>query len=482
MSSRVFLTAPGPRLWTQVSLATFYCGFAMVYLPAFGLPGAGAAVVALGLFVGILAAPLEYALGATACTFVLACCIGLSSAFLNLRWLFLGVSLAVLSLRFFLARKVGHTSIASKFVYLIAVFLIVSSATLVTSVATELTLLKLAALACLLYVAWRAAPDLVDTHGPSSAHRLALGLLAYPMAPIVLSFASYLLGFGQTYGSTTFGGYLENANAYGSLVAMALPWLAAGLFRGSRQPRSWRLGLYVAAVMFFYGLLLTGSRSALLGTLLAVTLFCMIHANRRVTALLLLFAVFVATRVLATPDLLSEVTGRYLYKHKIRGQDKPQTDPLQSRVRPWRIARESFFESPWLGLGFGVTSKAESNWSIDVRTGPGAIETGSSVLGSLVQVGILGAGPLFLAIVLLLIEAGRFAWRVKDPWLTGIYGSTVALTVCALFEGFLIAPGSFPTMYFWVQCFFLNRVICQFRPSAVRQAACLPSTLARQPL
>ena len=136
-----------------------------------------------------------------------------------------------------------------------------------------------------------------------------------------------------------------------------------------------------------------------------------------------------------------------------------------SRIEPWKKAKEKFRENPWLGLGFGVTSGAESRWALDVRSGPDATETGSSFWSSLSQVGVLGSAPLCLAILLLLVKAGRFTWKVKDPWFTAVYGSVLALTVNAAFEGWLIAPGNFIGIYFWIQCFFLNEVTCRFRPA-----------------
>jgi hypothetical protein len=58
---------------------------------------------------------------------------------------------------------------------------------------------------------------------------------------------------------------------------------------------------------------------------------------------------------------------------------------------------------------------------------------------------------------------------------TGVYASTLALTVSAAFEGWLIAPGSFPAIYFWIQCFFLNAVMSCYRAAPARAASPTPS-------
>jgi hypothetical protein len=64
-------------------------------------------------------------------------------------------------------------------------------------------------------------------------------------------------------------------------------------------------------------------------------------------------------------------------------------------------------------------------------------------------------------------RAVRFCWRVRDPWLSGVCASLLALVVNAVFEGWLLAPGNFATFYFWGQCFLLNGMMSRFRPAPV---------------
>jgi hypothetical protein len=129
-------------------------------------------------------------------------------------------------------------------------------------------------------------------------------------------------------------------------------------------------------------------------------------------------------------------------------------------------AQEGFRRHPWLGFGFGVTSDAQRDWVLDTESGAGTVETGSSFWGTLSQVGVLGSAPIFAAILLLAYRAVRFCQRVRDPWLTAVCGSLLALLANALFEGWLLAPGNFATLYFWAQCFLLNGMMCRFHPAA----------------
>ena len=141
--------------------------------------------------------------------------------------------------------------------------------------------------------------------------------------------------------------------------------------------------------------------------------------------------------------------------------------------------QQQFERNPWLGQGFGVSLASQADWVLDAETGGSIQETGSSLWAALSQVGILGATGLWLALLGLLWQGFQFAWRVRDPWFSAVYGSVAALTVNAMFEGWMLAPGNFASTYFWVQCLFLNAVMCRFRPFAA--AAASPSFLQSEP-
>jgi hypothetical protein len=450
-----------PGAWVPLTWFYLSLGVAHLHLSSTATPSKYSVVAALAL--GLLVSPVEYAIGALAGAFLAASSGDIGQLFPTLRWVFLGAGTVILSLRFFLRRRAARAA-SSKFAYLLALFLVISIATVTTTTAPGLTVLKLGAVLCLFYVAWRAVGYLVENYGPAAPRRLIIGLLAYALGFMIVSAPSYL-AYSGTY--RHFSGYLGNPNTWAALLATALPWMAGPLLSRSGQHqspvkrRAQLLGLFAGSYM----LLQAGSRAALVGALLAFAVTCLIHADRRIAIIVVLVSIYVTARLLANPQLLPILVERYLYKQK---SQESQTELFQSRRGPWRTAISNLRQSPWLGLGFRVTSRAESAWTLDVRSGRSA-ESGSSVLGSLTQVGMLGASPLFLAIILLLIQGGRFAWKVKDPWFTGVYGSTLALAVNAVFEGWLISPGNFIGTYFWVQCFLLNALMCRFRPAPGRR-------------
>jgi O-antigen ligase len=456
-----------PAFWPRMSVAALYLGLLLFYFPVLGLGPAGLALVMFALALAIVAAPLEYALAALACAFVFASCVGLGAVFQSLRWIYLVGAALILPLRFFLLKTGSARPAPNTFAFLLALFLASAISSLMVSVSPTMSELKLGALLCLFWVLWPSAASLVESYGPAAPRKLAEGLLAYLLPVGLISLAGLARPAGHADGSGRFSGLMGNANSWATLVIITLPLLACSLFRRPRRPRKKNVLASLGALVFLYSLLLSTSRSAILGTALAACTFCCMHASRRVAAVAALCAVLFTSQVLARPDFLPSLLSNYVFKHKAA---RDQLNPFESRIQPWRVAKAHFQENPWLGLGFGVTSKAEANWSFDVRSGGRSVETGSSIWSSLSQVGICGSLPLFLAILLLMAGAGRFAWKVKDPSFTGLYASTLALAVNAAFEGWLIAPGSFPTTVFWLACFFLNALICRFRPAPARSA------------
>jgi O-antigen ligase len=449
-----------------LALAAFHVGLLLVFWSPLD-PSFGTGLIAGALLLSVLLAPWEYALGALAFVFVAAHTARLEDWFLGLRWVFLGLALLSVTGRLLLRRR-GGRPYPNRFEYLLLVFVAVTLATLSTSVAPRLSALKLGAMLVLLGVASRATALLADRYGPAAPRRLTVGLLSYLLGVLVLPGLVYWarLGSGVITDSGWFVGYFGNPNASGAMLGLCLPWLAAVLFRWRRLLGPARAALLPVVLLLTYLLLLSASRAAIVGTMAAVAAFTLIHANRRIAALVLLLAVLGSVRALADPEWLPRVSSKFLYKHERRRT----ANVLESRQKPWDRTIARFRQRPWLGLGFGVTSAAQASWTEGART-EGELETGSSFWGTLLQVGIIGAAPLFAALLLALAAAARFAWRVKDPWLTGLYGSVLSLVVGALLNGWLLSPGSSSSVYFWIQLFFLNAILCRFHPARGRPSA-----------
>jgi hypothetical protein len=343
-----------------------------------------------------------------------------------------------------------------------------------------LSSLKLTALAMVFLVSSLGSVHLVEIYGPAAPRRLACGLLAYCGGIVAWSLISYLFSVASPLRGGWFGGFVGHPNGWAVLVMTALPWIGCSLLRH----RIWTgklLALAGAVLVLSYSLFISGSRAGMLGVALAVSIAGLVHGSRRVASIILLLSVAFAIRALAQPDYLSQFARQYVWKHGAATTNLTsfRKQALQSRERPWMAVRQQFEQNPWLGQGLGVSLASQADWVFDAETGTSIQETGSSLWAALSQVGILGSVVLWLALLWLLWRGFQFAWRVRDPWFTAVYGSVAALVANSMFEGWMLAPGNFASTYFWVQCFFLNAVMCRFRPLA--GAAAPPSFLQSEP-
>lgn len=117
------------------------------------------------------------------------------------------------------------------------------------------------------------------------------------------------------------------------------------------------------------------------------------------------------------------------------------------RLRFWQTILQSFYESPVFGIGFG------QQISFDVRGWVSAVfvrDVHNSLLGLLVQMGIVGAG-LFLAMQILCIVGYARARRRLGwirPFADGIFVSYLAFFIAANFQLYL--ETNLLNIFFWM--------------------------------
>lgn len=438
----------------------FHAGLVMLYLPIAVAGTPALVVLQAALLLNLMFAPLECALGVLGFAFVAASTTGLGELFATMRWVYLGAAAVILPARFFFRKSTRRRAMLNRFDYLMATFLVIAATTVFTSLAASLSALKLTAMVCLLYVVSLAGRQLVELYGPAAPRHLVTGLLAFTGAIVALPLAGTALRFGPV--ATLrgwFAGYQGNPNAWAVLVGTALPWMSVPLIRRARWWGALHWALLGGVAVVFYSLLWSGSRAGLLSVAVSATILCLVHANRRIGSLLAVITLLFAARSLSEPNFIPNLIRQYVLKHQ-----HGTADLLQSRREPWKVVQLRFEQHPWLGMGFGISTESQSGWALDVSTGSSIVETGSSIWTALSQVGVVGAVVLFAALLGLLLQGARFCWRVRDPWFTALYASVAALTVNALFEGWLLAPGNFACVYYWIQCFFLNSLMCRYRP------------------
>ncbi len=186
----------------------------------------------------------------------------------------------------------------------------------------------------------------------------------------------------------------------------------------------------------------TGSRAALIGTIISLLAFPYFrnrqHFDKMIKKYLLVFIL-----VLASFPIWNR------YTDKIREKNKTEITELNvdSRLGHWQQRIIEWESSPLYGIGFGSVDAESENSTINVETG--GVETGSSWLCALSMTGILG----FLCVLGIFIGAFSRAWKMT--YYSSATGSfLLSIMIFYIFhmmaEGYIFAGGNFLNTQLWL--------------------------------
>ena len=220
-----------------------------------------------------------------------------------------------------------------------------------------------------------------------------------------------------------------------------------------------RLVLYAVCMYLTFH---SQARAAMAAALISSGLLCLGLRKYRMLAkgaaiILVMVALGSILRPDAVSDSVSTMTASLLYK------GSRDTSVLASRESPWRAAVESINNHLWFGTGLGTAetfkdSKANSGMfssSADVTN-----ENGSSYLTIVAGVGILGAIPFALLLLVLLSKVLRTLGWLRETGNACHPAVPLAMVVVAGllhagFEDWLVASGSYLCVWFWSLAFIL---------------------------
>lgn len=265
---------------------------------------------------------------------------------------------------------------------------------------------------------------------------------------------------------------MGNPNSLGAVMGVVgAPILLWGAFLDETSfVRGRRLAVYAICMYLVFH---SHSRAGLAAASVSSGLLC--FALRKYWSVLKglgVIVIVVAAAAIVQPEALSNavssLTSAVIYKG---GRD---ASVLASRESPWRSAVDSIHNHFWFGTGLGTTENLKDptehlamfSSSTEVST-----ENGSSYLSIVVGVGVIGALPFTLLLLLLLRKMFRtFAWLVKtrNPCHPAVPLAMVMLAgmIHAGFEDWLFAPGYYVCVLFWSLAFILVDVAPSTAPRA----------------
>lgn len=266
---------------------------------------------------------------------------------------------------------------------------------------------------------------------------LATGNLAIMVMSILF------LPLSIAYDEGFFRGPFANPNSLGSSLALTLPallWLREQYLRDA--PALFRSKLLTVAVFTNVALIfLSRSRSSLLAAALVLVIYAFLRASR--FAWIIVYGMFIL--LLAAPTAASQVGRDAAFK----GKDF-QTS-LETRIGQFDATLQAAQSRPISGYGFG-TSVGVTEWDGSLSSAAVGREKANAYLGTMEEVGFVGATPLVFGVLAALWigfrSSRRLSWR-GDGTIAALFAILAAGALHINFEAWLTAIGSFEAFIFW---------------------------------
>ena len=237
-----------------------------------------------------------------------------------------------------------------------------------------------------------------------------------------------------------------SANSLGSVIALTLPAVMWWRERGARLGRR-RLAI-AAAILLGVDvtlLYLSHSRASILATLLMFAAYSLLRARRFGVVLVLISVTLVAIPQVRLLDIYAEVA------YKGTGHASAS---FITRRQEFQASLSAAGSEPLAGHGFGISAGLSvTEWKGQLQAYDANREKTTSLFGTIEEVGVVGAIPLFLALGAILVGGfGRVRRTIPSPQrqLDEILMLVILVGVVhSEFEAWLTSAGSFEAFIFW---------------------------------
>lgn len=275
---------------------------------------------------------------------------------------------------------------------------------------------------------------------------LLLNICSISLIMILLSFISYISGFGYWAGNVGFWGVALHGNILG---AMAMISLISSAYRFINETSSKKYMFLLFCVISIIILLLASSRNALACSIIGLLCLLKLHFRKK-------NSVFIST--MFTIIILSIIIYPYLTEYTSGLESKmsygyENNSITASRTNLWNTRFEEFRRNPIIGVGtFAVDTSIKNSDTFfnPYNQATGVVELGSTYLGILSQNGILGFISFF-SILLISIKRGyQKTIHSCDKYDILFFSILVAFIFHMNFEGYSNTAGQILTLIIWL--------------------------------
>lgn len=247
---------------------------------------------------------------------------------------------------------------------------------------------------------------------------------------------------------------MGNANSLGAVMgAVCAPVILWGALLGGRPwVRRRRMILYTVCLILAF---MSGARAAI-GTVFVSSAFLLLALRqyKRLIGGAMAMAMVVSAFSLYKPYAVQSAASSFMYKGGTESI-------LLSRASPWQVAVNNISEHPWFGMGLGTTASGNPSaegQSLVTSTTVVTTENGSSYLALLSGVGIIGALPFGVVLIVVIVKILRtWSWMRTTG---SAFHPAVPLAILifagllhAAFEDWMFAAGNYLCVLFWVSVF-----------------------------
>lgn len=201
------------------------------------------------------------------------------------------------------------------------------------------------------------------------------------------------------------------ANTLGPIMGIAI---MVGLFMIQQARTKWAWRFHAAMLMLFSAeLLLTNSRSSILGTVAGVALSLIVSGGVGIMGMLVGgFALTVLMTVMLYPGLQEALLSTLAAAFSRTGQVSELTT-FTGRQQIWEASWQLIHDAPWFGYGLSsvavkISQTFSDQWGNTVSTAH------NSLLESLISVGVVGTMPLILVVLMSIWYLVRYLMSSTD--------------------------------------------------------------------
>lgn len=290
---------------------------------------------------------------------------------------------------------------------------------------------------------------------------LLLNICSISIIITLLSFGSYIAGFGYWAGNVGFWGIALHGNVLGAMAMISLIYSVYRFINEISQKKY--IFLFLCGISIII-LLLASSRNALACSIIGILCLLKLHFRKKASVFFTIVFTTVVLLIIIYP-YLGEYTSGLETKMSYGYENNSIT---ASRTTLWNTRIEEFKRNPILGVGtFSVDTSIKDSGTFYNPYNPstGIVELGSTYLGILSQNGLLGFIS-FISILLMSIKRGyQKTIRSCDRYDILFFSILMSFIFHMNFEGYSNTTGQILTLIIWlvIGCNSYKPINCKYK-------------------